>query len=240
MDRLKRVAQVFVELADTLVEEFDVVDLLQVLAERSVELLDADASGLMLADQRGELRLMAFTMERARLLELFELQIREGPCQDAYTSGLAITNVDLVEAETRWPVFTPAAREAGFTTTHALPMRLRGNVIGVLNLFSERVRLLDEDDVAVGQAMADVATIGLLHERTLRERTVLSEQLQTALHSRVLIEQAKGVLAARAGISVEDAFTMMRLHARRNRGTLTAVASAVIQETLDLKAMTAT
>lgn len=240
MDRLKRVAQVFVELADTLVEEFDVVDLLQVLAERAVELLAADASGLMLADQRGELRLMAFTMERARLLELFELQIREGPCQDAYRSGLAITNVDLAEAASRWPIFTPAAREAGFSSTHALPMRLRGNVIGVLNLFSERGRVLDDDDVAVGQAMADVATIGLLQERTVREQTVLSEQLQTALHSRVLIEQAKGVLAARAGISVDEAFNMMRLHARRNRSTLTAVASAVIQQTLDLTAMTAT
>ncbi len=238
MDRLERLAQVFVELADTLVEEFDVVDLLQVLAERSVELLDADASGLMLADQRGDLQLMAFTMERARLLELFELQIREGPCRDAYTTGAAITNVELVDAQNRWPTFTPAARAAGFSTTHALPMRLRGNVIGVLNLFSERGQRLDDGDVAVGQAMADVATIGLLHERTLREQTAISEQLETALHSRVLIEQAKGVLAARAKISVDEAFNLMRLHARSNRITLTAVASAVIGGTVDLRAMT--
>lgn len=233
MNGPKRLARVFVELADTLVDEFDVVDLLQMLTERCVELLAADASGLMLADQRGELRLMAVTAERARVLELFELQIDEGPCRDCFATGLAITNVDLTEAYQRWPVFTPAAVEAGFGATHALPMRLRGQVIGALNLFTDGVAPLDDDEIAVGQAMADVATIGLLHERTLHEQTVLSQQLQTALHSRVLIEQAKGVLAARAGITVSEAFTRMRTHARRNHVTLTAVASGVVDGSLD-------
>jgi GAF domain-containing protein len=233
MNGPKRLARVFVELADTLVDEFDVVDLLQMLTERCVELLAADASGLMLADQRGELRLMAVTAERARVLELFELQIDEGPCRDCFATGLAITNVDLTEAYQRWPVFTPAAVELGFGATHALPMRLRGQVIGALNLFTDGVAPLDDDEIAVGQAMADVATIGLLHERTLHEQTVLSEQLQTALHSRVLIEQAKGVLAARAGITVSEAFTRMRTHARRNHVTLTAVASGVVDGSLD-------
>lgn len=233
MNGPKRLARVFVELADTLVDEFDVVDLLQMLTERCVELLAADASGLMLADQRGELRLMAVTAERARVLELFELQIDEGPCRDCFATGLAITNVDLTEAYQRWPVFTPAAVEAGFGATHALPMRLRGQVIGALNLFTDGVAPLNDDEIAVGQAMADVATIGLLHERTLHEQTVLSQQLQTALHSRVLIEQAKGVLAARAGITVSEAFARMRTHARRNHVTLTAVASGVVDGSLD-------
>ena len=231
----QRLAQVFVELADTLVEEFDVVDLLQVLTERSVELLGADTSGLMLADQRGQLQLMAWTVERARLLELFELQVDEGPCRDCYLTGQAITNVDLAEAVERWPVFTPAATAAGFGATHALPMRLRGQVIGVLNLFANDAAPLSDDDIAVGQAMADVATIGLLQERTLHEQTIVSEQLQSALQSRILVEQAKGVLAARADVSVNDAFTRMRTHARNNGLTLTAVAAAVVDGLIDVK-----
>lgn len=237
MDSPRRLARVFVELADTLVDEFDVVDLLQMLTERSVELLGADASGLMLADQRGALQLMAWTVERARLLELLELQIQEGPCRDCYLTGQAITNVDLAEAVERWPVFTPAAVEAGFGATHALPMRLRGQVIGVLNLFTEGPAHLSEDDIAIGQAMADVATIGLLHERTLHEQTIVSEQLQSALQSRILVEQAKGVLAARADISVNDAFTRMRTHARNHGLTLTAVASAVVEGLIDVKVL---
>lgn len=237
MNGTSRLAQVFVELADTLVEEFDVVDLMHVLAERSVELLEADAAGLMLADQRGELQLMACTLERARMLELFELQIQEGPCFESFVTGTAITNVDLSEAYERWPVFTPAAVEAGFRSTHALPMRLRGQVIGALNLFTDQQVTFDQDAIAVAQAMADVATIGLLHERNLHEQTLLSEQLQTALHSRVLIEQAKGVLAARANVSVSEAFNHMRAQARRDGITLTATAQAVVDGTIDVSVM---
>jgi transcriptional regulator with GAF, ATPase, and Fis domain len=233
MERPQRLARVFVELADTLVEEFDVVDFLQMITERCVEVLAADAAGLMLADQRGNLRLVASTLERAQLLELLELQIEEGPCVECFATGRPIVNVDLPEARDRWPRFAAAAVDAGFRSTHALPMRLRNQVIGALNLFTDEQSGLSNEDVAIGQAMADVATIGLLHERTLREQTALSEQLQTALQSRILIEQAKGVLAARAAISVTEAFTQMRNHARRNHVTLTAVAAAIIEGTLD-------
>lgn len=229
MQDATRLAHVFVELADTLVESFDVVDFLQTLTERVVELLDADASGLMLSDQRGGLRLVAATVERARVLELFELQIQEGPCLECYQSGEAITNIGLAEATERWPTFTPAAVEAGFGATHALPLRLRGRIIGALNMFTNEQRLLEEGDLAVGQAMADVATIGLLHQRDTHDQTILSEQLQTALHSRVLLEQAKGALAARAGVSIDEAFVRLRAHARRNQLTLTDVASLVIE-----------
>lgn len=237
MNGTQRLAQVFVELADTLVEEFDVVDLMHVLTERSVELLDADAAGLMLADQRGELQLIACTLERARVLELFELQIQEGPCRESFLTGRAITNVALSDARERWPVFTPAAVEAGFRSTHALPMRLRGQVIGALNLFNDQQVSLEPDAIAVAQAMADVATIGLLHERNLHEQTILSEQLQSALHSRVLIEQAKGMLAARAQLSVGEAFNRMRAHARRDGLTLTAVAQAVVDDAIDVSVL---
>ncbi|MGY1617854.1 GAF and ANTAR domain-containing protein [Geodermatophilus sp. SYSU D00691] len=233
----ERLAHVFVELADTLVEEFDPVDFLQVLVDRCVELLDADAAGLVLADQRGDLQLVAATEERARLLELFQLDVREGPCLDCFSSGVAQANIDLAAVSDRWPRFRPAAVAAGFGGAHALPMRLRRQVIGALNLFTDAPRRLSADDVAVGQAMADVATIGLLHERNLHDQTVLSEQLQTALNSRVLIEQAKGVLAARAGLSVAEAFVRMRAHARRHGLALTAVAEAVVAGRLDARAL---
>lgn len=239
MNGSPRLAKVFVELADTLVDEFDTVDFLQMLVDRCVELLDVDAAGLMLADQRGNLQLMASTVERSRLLELFELQSEEGPCLECFATGRPVLNVDLAEAQNRWPRFTPAALEAGFGGTHALPMRLRRQVIGALNLFTDREAALDEDAVAVAQAMADVATIGLLHERTASEQTLLSEQLQVALTSRVLIEQAKGVLAARADISVAEAFTRMRSYARGHGVALTAVAAAVVDGSLDARALVA-
>lgn len=233
MSRSERLARVFVELADTLIDEFDVVDFLQTLTERCVQLLTADAAGLMLTDQRGGLQLMAATLERARLLELFELQVQEGPCVECFATGEAITDVALAESVERWPEFSRAAVEAGFGATYALPMRLRGTVIGALNLFTDRVRRISDSDLAVGQAMADVATIGLLHQRNLHEQTILSEQLQTALHSRILVEQAKGILSARAGITVTEAFSRMRAHARRHNATLTSIAMALVDGTID-------
>jgi transcriptional regulator with GAF, ATPase, and Fis domain len=233
MAREQRLAEVFVELADTLVEEFDVLEFLQTLTERSVELVDTDAAGLMLSDQRGNLQVVAYTDESARLLELFELQKAEGPCLDCFATGQVIANVDLADSRSRWPVFTEAALEVGFTYSHALPLRLRRQVLGALNLFTVERRGLTDDHLAVAQGMADVATIGLLHERAMRDQVVLAEQLQTALHSRIVIEQAKGVLSARTGVSVSEAFSRMRTHARRTGEQLTGVAEAVVAGALD-------
>jgi GAF domain-containing protein len=234
MARDQRLTEVFVELADTLVEEFDVVDFLQTLTERCVELVDTDAAGLMLDDQRGNLRVVAHTHESARLLELFELQQREGPCLDCFATGRVIANIDLATAADRWPEFAQAARSVGFGTSHAVPLRLRRQVIGALNLFTTGQRPLSDDHLAVVQGLADIATIGLLHERAARDQVILSEQLQAALHSRVLIEQAKGVVSAQGGTSVESAFALMRTHARRTGQPLTAVAGAVIAGQLDV------
>jgi transcriptional regulator with GAF, ATPase, and Fis domain len=231
--REQRLAEVFVELADTLVEEFDVVDFLQTLTERCVELVDTDAAGLMLDDQRGNLQVIAYTHESARLLELFELQRAEGPCLDCFATGEAITNVDLAASRSRWPVFTEAAMGSGFAYSHALPLRLRRQVLGALNLFTVERTELTGDHLAVAQGMADIATISLLHERALRDQVLLAEQLQTALHSRIMIEQAKGVLSARAEISVGEAFSRMRTHARRTGQQLTGVAEAVVTGSLD-------
>jgi transcriptional regulator with GAF, ATPase, and Fis domain len=193
-----------------------------------VELVDTDAAGLMLDDQRGTLQAVAYTDESARLLELFELQRKEGPCLDCFATGRVIANIDLATASDRWPVFTEAARDLGFASCHALPLRLRHQVIGALNLFTIGTERLSDDQLAVAQGMADIATIGLLHERTVHDQVVLSEQLQTALHSRILIEQAKGVLSAHAGTSVEEAFRLMRTHARRTGKSLTSVADGVV------------
>jgi transcriptional regulator with GAF, ATPase, and Fis domain len=230
--REQRLAEVFVELADTLVEEFDVVDFLQTLTERCVELVDTDAAGLVLDDQRGRLQVVAYTDESARLLELFELQKAEGPCLDCFATGQAIANVDLAASRSRWPVFTEAALGSGFAYSHALPLRLRRQVLGALNLFTVERTELTGDHLAVAQGMADIATISLLHERALRDQVVLAEQLQTALHSRIAIEQAKGVLSARVGISVGEAFNRMRTHARRIGQPLTTVAEAVVTGSL--------
>ena len=232
MVREQRLAEVFVELADTLVEEFDVVDFLQTLTERCVELVDTDAAGLMLDDQRGNLRVVAYTDESARLLELFELQKAEGPCLDCFATGQVIANVDLTASRSRRPVFTEAALGSGFAYSHALPLRLRRQVVGALNLFTVERRALTDDHLAVAQGMADIATISLLHERALRDQFVLAEQLQTALHSRIVIEQAKGVLSARAAISVSEAFRRLRTHARRTGEQLTTVAEAVVTGSL--------
>ena len=231
--REQRLAQVFVELADTLVEEFDVVDFLQVLTERCVELVDTDAAGLMLDDQRGALQVVAYTDESARLLELFELQREQGPCLECFATGAVIANIDLRDADNRWPVFAEAARDVGFAMSHAVPMRLRSQVIGALNLFSVEPRPLSDEHLAVVQGLADIATIGLLHERAMNDQVLLSEQLQTALHSRIAIEQAKGILSAQAGIDVTAAFQLMRTGARRSGTALTAVATAVINGSMN-------
>jgi ANTAR domain-containing protein/GAF domain-containing protein len=233
MDGHRRLAQVFVELADTLVESFDSVDFLQMLTDRCVELLAADAASLLLADERGALRWLAVSPEGDRLLELLELDPQEGPGQDCFATGRTVPDIDLDTAHDQWPAFAPAAVQAGFARAHAFPMRLRTRVIGALTLFTERAQPWDDERLAVGQAMADIATIGLLQERTVHEQTVLAGQLQKALDSRVLIEQAKGVLAARAGVSVSEAFTRMRAHARGTGLTLTSVASAVVSGSLD-------
>jgi GAF domain-containing protein len=189
----------------------------------------------MLDDQRGTLQVVAYTDESARLLELFELQKTEGPCLDCFATGRVIANTDLATSSDRWPLFTEAALALGFATCHSLPLRLRRQVIGALNLFTVGTEQLSDDQLAIAQGLADIATIGLLHARTVHDQLVLSEQLQTALHSRILIEQAKGVLSAHAGTSVEEAFRLMRTHARRSGNSLTSVADGVVAGSIDVE-----
>jgi transcriptional regulator with GAF, ATPase, and Fis domain len=231
-------SETFVELTDTMVADFDVIDFLYVLTDRSVQLLDVSAAGLMLADPRGELRVVAASSEAARLLELFQLQNDQGPCLDCFRSGQPVA-ADLAAAARRWPRFVPAARQAGFAAVQALPMRLREQVIGALNLFRADPGAFPPADVRVGQALADVATISLLHERNMRHSDALNEQLQTALNSRVVIEQAKGKLAERLGLDMDQAFSLLRDFARARNLRLSALAQAFIDGSETLTALTA-
>ena len=216
MSREQALSEAFVKAADTLVDDFDVIDFLHTLAERCVELLAVDAAGLMLADHRGTLHASAASSESARLLELFELQTDAGPCVDCYRSAAPVVNADLGANAERWPRFAEAARANGFVSVHALPLRLRETVIGALNLFCASPEPLGEDDIRVGQALADVATIGILAQRGLEQADLIATQLQNALNSRITIEQAKGVLAERHKLTVDEAFAVLRRHARDN------------------------
>jgi transcriptional regulator with GAF, ATPase, and Fis domain len=230
----------FVELTDTMVAGFDVIDFMHVLTDRSVQLLEVDAAGLLLADPRGELRVVAASIEVARLIELFQIQNDEGPCLDCFRSGQAVHVPDLAAATERWPRFAPAAVQAGFTAVQALPMRLREQVIGALNLFRASAGTFADADIRIGQALADVATIGLLHERSMRRSDTLNEQLQAALNSRVVIEQAKGKLAERLGVDMDQAFNLLRDFARARNRRLSELAQAFVDGTETLIGLTRT
>jgi len=222
------VSQTFLQLADTLVADFDIIDLLTMLADRCVELVDADAAGILLADSNGKLRVMAASSEQARLLELFQLQNEEGPCLDAHASGERVTCTDLRIAPDQWPRFTPYAVSAGFTSVYALPLRLRDAIIGALNLFRAEAGPMPEADVRLAQALADVASVAILHDQATREIKIRDGQLQHALDSRIIIEQAKGVLAERSQIDMPTAFNRLRAYARSHNVQLTAVAEDVV------------
>jgi transcriptional regulator with GAF, ATPase, and Fis domain len=214
----------FVGLADTMVADFDVIDFLHMLTDRSVRLLTASAAGVVLADPRGELRVAAASSEAVELVELFQIQNDEGPCLDCFRTGQPVSAAGLSAQDKRWPRFAAAAAQAGFDAVEALPMRLRDQVIGALNLFRSGPGPFDPMDLRIGQALADVATIGLLQEQYVRRSEAVAEQLQGALNSRVVIEQAKGKLAERLSIDMDRAFGLLRDYARNSNPQLTDVA----------------
>jgi GAF domain-containing protein len=224
----ERMADLFVEVADTLVDDFDVVDFLHNLTAHASDVSGAAAVGLMLTDQQGRLQFMAATSSSAEHLELYQLQNSEGPCMDCFATGQPVVNADLVNASDRWPAFAPRAIALGYRSVHAFPMRLREQTIGALNLFGSADALFDPSEVRVVQALADVATIAILQERSLTRAEALTEQLQGALNSRVVIEQAKGALATLAGVTTDEAFELMRNRARSSQKRLVDVAQAVL------------
>ena len=233
MTREADVVRSLVEMADTLVDDYDVVDLLTGLADRCVDLLDVSAAGVMLVSPQGSLGLLASSSEAMRLLELFELQAQEGPCLDAFRTGEPVEQENLQAGAGRWPVFSAAAVRAGFASALALPLRLRDVTLGALNLLGTTRAPMGEADVVVARAFADLATVSILQHRASEEAQRLNEQLSAALTSRVVIEQAKGVISERAGLHLDEAFTRLRAYARNHNLRLTDVAQAAIDGTLD-------
>ena len=237
MSRESLLVATFVELADVLVDEFDVVELLSLLTDRCVAVLDVTAAGLLLADPTGELRVVASSSEAMRTLELFELQSAEGPCYECFHTGEPLANAQLTATDQPWPKFGPRAIASGFLSVTALPMRLRGRTIGALNLFCADSGALSERDLIAAQAFADVATIGLLQHRAVEEAQTVNDQLGAALNSRIVIEQAKGIVAERAGVSMANAFNKLRDHARSHNTRLSELAAQVVAGDVDIGAL---
>lgn len=235
IERERRAGRAFVALADTLVDDFDVVELLNYLVTVTVELLEAHAAGIVLADAGGTLRAVAASSGQARVVELLQLQSAEGPCLDCYHSATTVQVPDVAAAADRWPTFVAEVRRTTeFRSVHALPLRLRGEALGAFNLFRAEPGVLPDDDVALAQAFADVATIGILHQRAVRRSQAVVEQLQSALDSRIVIEQAKGVITQSTGLDVDAGFALLRAYCRRRRLRLTDVAQRIVDQELDV------
>lgn len=230
-------SRTFVQLADSLVDAFDIIELLTLLSHRCVELFDAGAAGILLGDQRGTLRVVAASTEQVRLLELFQLQNDEGPCLECFSSGERVLSGDLANAAT-WPLFSAEALAAGFHSVQAFPLRLRDSVIGTLNIFRTDQAALVEEDLQLCQALADVATIAVLQNQAAVEAQNVNGQLQRALDSRITIEQAKGILAERTHVDMTEAFDQLRGYARANNRQLSQVAAAVVSGALAASALT--
>jgi GAF domain-containing protein len=230
----EQLLQTLVTLADTLVDDYDIVDLLGQLVARSAELLGSSAAGILLQNDRDELEIIAASDERTSIVELIQLSSGTGPCVECYRSGRVVSLADIESETDAWPEFRAAALEQGFHSLHAVPLRLRNETIGALNLFQNGKGALGEEDVIAAQTLADIATIAILHERALRESGIAREQLQRALDSRVVIEQAKGVIAYRRNVSIDEAFELLRGHARAQRLGIGLVARDVVDRLLEL------
>jgi transcriptional regulator with GAF, ATPase, and Fis domain len=234
-NRESEISRSFVSLASSLANGYDVVDLLSELTTDCARLLLVESAGLLLADGQGVLHVLAASSERTRQLELLQLQRAEGPCRDCYHDGAVVAVPDLEEAVHRWPQFVPAAIAAGFASVHALPLRLRDKVLGALGLFATTTGALTPADLSLGQALADVASVALIQDRAASDMSAVNEQLQAALNSRVVLEQAKGVLAQRGMLEMPEAFAVLRRYARDHNLRLTDVADAVVSRRLDAK-----
>jgi transcriptional regulator with GAF, ATPase, and Fis domain len=233
--REQRLVDTFVTLTDTLVDDYDVVELLQTLVDGVVDLFDAAAAGILLAKQSQELEVIVSTSERSNVIGLLQLDAGEGPCVECFTTGKPVSVQDTREMQQRWPRFAAMSAESGFASVHAVPLRLRDTTLGSLNMYRETPGALNPEDALAAQALTDVATISILHQRTLEHAALTQQQLQRALDSRVVIEQAKGFLAQTHRIETDAAFTLLRQYARSHQKPLAEVANAVVQRRIALQ-----
>jgi GAF domain-containing protein len=233
MARESLLISTLVELADNLVDNFDVIDVLTILTNRCVEAIEVDAAGVLLTSPEGDLQFIASSSESIRTLELFQVQSDEGPCVDCCRTGTAIVNHALESSDLQWPRFTPMAVAQGFRAVHCLPMRLRGRTIGALNLFRTEQGPLSADDVVVAQGLADVATIAIIQHRSTLDAQTLNDQLSHALNSRIIIEQAKGMVSQATTCSMDVAFDQLRAYARNHNARLTLVAEGIVSGTVE-------
>jgi GAF domain-containing protein len=234
LSREHRLVETFVTLADTLVDDYDVIELLELLVGKAAELFDVTAAGIMLATPTGELEVVASTSERSTLVGIMQLDAGEGPCVEAYRTGRVVTVGSLDEMRKRWPAFAEASRQSGYASVHAIPLRLRNETLGSMNLYREHTGALNEEDIVAAQALTDIATISILQQRGLERATIARVQLQHALDSRVVIEQAKGFLAQTHGVDMDQAFTLLRSYARSHRVPLAETARQVVARTVTI------
>ena len=230
-------ATTFVEIVDALVGDFDVIDVLTRLTARCVELLDAAAAGILLADSDGQLCVVGASTEQIHLLELFQIQNDEGPCLDCYQTGEVVLHSDL-DAAPPWPAFAAECTKAGYRSVCAVPLRHRAHTLGCLNLFMSEPGGLTDQDIALAQALADVASITIVQDQAIRDAAIREGHLQHALTSRIAIEQAKGMLAERNNIDMNEAFSRLRSYARSNNLGLTNVAEAIVGGTIAVDTIT--
>jgi GAF domain-containing protein len=234
IDRQALTATTFVEIVDTLVDDFDVIDVLTHLTSRCVELLQAAAAGILLADTNGQLRVIGASTEQVGLLELFQIQNDEGPCLDSYRTGAVVFDASL-DADSAWPRFAEESVRCGYPSVCAVPLRLKSLTLGCLNLFMSEPVALSDAERSLAQALADVASIAIVQDQATREAAIRQGHLQHALTSRISIEQAKGMIAERAGVDMDDAFTRLRTYARSNNRLLTEVAESVVAGTIGIE-----
>lgn len=232
--REHRLVDTFVSLTDTLVAEYDVVDLLQTLVDQTTRLFDASAAGILLVNADDRLEVVVSTSERSNFIGLLQLNAGEGPCVEAFETGRPVSVEDPAEMRRRWPRFAEASRESGYASVHSIPLRLRETTLGSMNLFRETEGALNEEDARAAQALTDVATISILQQRVVEHATMTQQQLQRALDSRVVIEQAKGFVAHTRQVDMDDAFRLLRQHARSTQAPLAEIARAVIARELEV------
>lgn len=229
----QRLTEAYVELADCGPGQFDIADFLRRLAHRSVELLDAAGASVMLADNHGQLKLVASSSPGIRVAEAPDPRVGSGPGPEAYLSGRPVTCTDLDDVPERWEGFAALARAAGYRSAHAWPLRHQDQVLGAIELYGANTGEYDENAAHVAAGLARIATITLLRERRQQRADTLAQQLQQALDSRLVIEQAKGMLAERRSLGVDQAFVLLRGHARRHQMRLATLASQVLDGTAD-------